>query len=98
MMPDDRGWTKRDDIAGLLKAPAKIDIVAGFVVFGIETADIFESPPIKRHIATGDVLGNRVGEQDVTWSPGRRRNHRLERVARRWTHVGPADAAVIAAR
>src|SRR5260370_1136132 len=36
MMPHDRGWAESNHATGLLEPPAKIDIVAGFVIFGIK--------------------------------------------------------------
>src|SRR5205823_4085846 len=65
MMPDDGRRTKRDDAAGLLQTPAKIDIVAGGVIFRIESANLFESPAIKRHVTAWNVLGDCVGKQNV---------------------------------
>src|SRR6266513_1712782 len=65
MMPDNRGGTKGDDEARLLQAPAKIDIVAGFMILGIETADLFEGPAIKRHVTAGNVFRFGIGQQNV---------------------------------
>src|SRR6202040_2447809 len=71
MMPDNGSGTKGDDESRLLETPAKIDIVAGFMVLGIETADLFERPTVKRHVTTGNVLGHGIGQQNVTRSTGR---------------------------
>src|SRR5713101_536427 len=40
MVPNNRSGTESDDAARLLQAPAKIDVVAGFVILGVETADL----------------------------------------------------------
>src|SRR5216110_3185464 len=45
-----------NDATSLLKSPAKIDIVAGLVVLGIEAANVFKCPPIERHVTTGNVF------------------------------------------
>ena len=97
MMPDNRGGTKGNDEAGLLQAPAKIDIVPGSMILGVEAADLFEGPTVKRHVTTGNVLGHGVGQQNVTRSTGRGGHTRLNRVLRRRTHIRPADSGVIAA-
>src|SRR5712664_37694 len=94
MMPDNRGWTKSDDAAGLLQAPAKIDIVARFMILGIETPDLLECPAIKRHVTPGNVLGHSVGEQNVTRSSGRGGHAHLNRVLRRRTDIWSAYAGV----
>ena len=62
MVPHDRGRAKSNDATCLLKSPAKIDIVAGLVVFGIEATDVFKRPPIERHVTTRNVLGDYVCE------------------------------------
>ena len=92
IMPDDRGRAKRDDVACLLQAPAEIDVVAGLAIFGIEPADAFKGPAIKGHVTTGNVLGHRVGEQNVARSAGRRRDAGLDPVLRRRRNIRPADS------
>ena len=94
-MPDDRGRTKRDDAARLLQSPAKIDIVAGRVIFGIEAADLLKGPAIKRHITTRNVFGDCVGQQNVTRSARRSRDARLDRILRGRTDVRTANAGVL---
>ena len=39
MMPDDRRRTKRDHKTSLLEPPAKIDVIPGFTIFGVEAAN-----------------------------------------------------------
>ena len=60
MMPDDRSGTKSDDAAGLLQAPAKVDIVASLVILRIKAADLFEGPTTKGHVTAWNVFGDRV--------------------------------------
>src|SRR6266852_4996123 len=92
MMPNNRGRTESDDATGLLQTPTKIDIVAGLMVFGIKTADLFEGPAVKRHVTAGNVFGHRIGEQNVTRSPGGSGHTRLNRILRWRTHVRSAYA------
>ena len=97
MMPHERGWAESNDATGLLEPPAKIDIVTGFVVFGIETADIFKCQPMKRHITTGNVLGDCICEQNVTGSTRRCCHAGLDPILRGWSHIRTACSRVIAA-
>ncbi len=97
MMPDDRGRTKRDDVAFLLQAPAEIDVVARLAIFDIEAADRVERPAIEGHVTTWNVLRDRVGEQHVARSAGRRRDAGLDPVFRRRRNVRPTDPGVVAA-
>ena len=77
MMPDDRRRTEGDLVAGLLNAPAEIDVVARFAILDVEAADCFESPPIPRHVTAGDVFGDCVSEQDVARTARRGGDARL---------------------
>src|SRR6185503_5737258 len=95
-MPDDRGRTERDHPSSLLNSPAEIDVVAGFAIFGIETAYRFESPTIKRHVTTGNVLGDCIGKQDMIWSARRRSNACLNPILCGWRDVGSAYTGIIA--
>ena len=97
MVPDDRGGTKSDDAAGLLQAPAKIDIVARFMIFRVKATDLFEGPTIKCHVTAGNVFGDRVSQQNVTRSTGRSGHAGLNRVLRRRTDIRSAYARVFAA-
>src|SRR6266516_83272 len=94
MMPNNRGGTESDDTARLLQAPAKIDIVARFMILGIKTADLFEGPAIKRHVTAWNVLGHSISKQNVARSSGRSGDAGLNRVLRRRTHVRSARAGV----
>ena len=96
-MPDDRGRTKGDDVAFLLQAPAKIDVVARLAILDIETADRVERPAIEGHVTTWNVLRDRVGEEHVARAAGCRRDAGLDPVFRRRRNVRPADPSVIAA-
>ena len=97
MMPHDRGRAESNDATSLLKSPAKIDIVAGLVVLGIEAADVFKCSPIERHVTTGNVLGDYVCEQNMA-GPARRCCHTgLDPVLCRRGHVWPAHSSVMAA-
>ena len=98
MMPDNRGGTESDDATGLLQTPAKINIVARFMIFGIKTADLVEGPAVKRHVTARNVFGLGIGKQDVARSSRRSGHARLNRVLRRRTHVRPANARVLAAQ
>ena len=71
IVPDDRGRAKPDHAAGLLEPPAKIDIVAGRMIFGVEAADIFKRPSVERHVTTGNVFRDGVGKQNMARSAGR---------------------------
>ena len=97
MMPDDRGRTESDDVAFLLQAPAKIDVVACLAILGIEAADAIECPAIKGHVTPGNVLGHRIGQEHVARSAGRRGDAGLDPIFRRRRDVRSADARVIAA-
>src|SRR4029450_7162349 len=63
MVPHDSGRTERNHTTGLLKPPAKIDVIAGLMIFRIEAADALKRPPLERHVATWNGFGNRVGQQ-----------------------------------
>src|SRR4030088_2065989 len=82
VMPDNRRGTEGDLVAGLLDAPAKIDVVARLVIFGVEAADAFKNPAIPRHVAAGNVLGHGVGKKDVARPAGRRRHASLHPILR----------------
>ena len=97
MMPDNRGGTESDGVPGLLHAPAKIDVIAGLVIFGIEPADVFERPPIPGHVTTGNVFGDRVGEQDMARPARRRGDASLHPVLRRRRDIRAPYPSVISA-
>src|SRR5215510_13298240 len=96
VVPDDRGWTERDYPPSLLNSPAEIHVVTSLAIFGIEPAYTFEAPTVKRHVTTGNMLGDRIRKQNMVWSAGRRSNARLNPILRRWRDVRSADSGVIA--
>ena len=95
-MPDDCGWTESNDPSGLLDTPAKIDVIPGFAVFGIEAAQAFKRPAIKRHVTAGDVLGDCIGKQDMAWTAWRCCNTRLNPIFCRRCNVRSAHPGIIA--
>src|SRR5437867_9437749 len=96
VMPDDRGRTEGNDPSSLLNSPAEIHVVAGLAIFGIEPAYTFESPTIKRHVTTGNMLGHFIGKQNMVWSARRRSNARLNPILCRRRDVWSAYSGVIA--
>src|SRR5205085_2632983 len=98
MMPDDRRGTEGNGVTRLLDSPAKIDVVAGLMIFGIEPADVFKGPAIPRHVTTRNVFRDRVREQDVARPAGRGSDAGLHPVSGRRRNVRSADPGVIAAQ
>ena len=96
-MPDDCRRTESNDPTGLLNPPAKIDVVTGFMVLGIETADAFKSPSIKGHVTAWNMLCDCIGKQDMAGATGRCRDAGLNPILRWWRHVRSAHARIIAA-
>src|SRR5947209_3115132 len=96
-MPDDGGWTESDHPSRLLNSPAKIDVVAGLAVFGIKAAHAFKAPAVKRHVAARNVLGDRVGKQNMIRTAWRRCYACLNPILCRRRDIRPADSSVIAA-
>src|SRR5439155_25784000 len=70
-MTNHRARTIGDPIAGLLKPPAKVHVVARFSILTIEAVDGFQSFAAKCHVAPGNVLGHLVRFQDVSRLPRR---------------------------
>src|SRR5262245_60743361 len=95
-MPNDRRRTERDYPAGLLNSPAEIHVVASLAIFGIESADPFEGPTVKRHVTTGNMLGDRIRKQNMIRPSGRGSNACLNPILRRRRDVWSADSSVIA--
>src|SRR5260370_26521187 len=62
-MPDDGGRAEADDIAGILKTPADVDIIAGRAIDRIEAAQPHQHLAAERHVAARDVLGDFVADQ-----------------------------------
>src|SRR5215472_11377963 len=96
-MPNDCGWTEGNYPPSLLNSPAEIHVVAGLPIFGIESADAFESPTVKCHVTTGNMLCDRVGKQNMVWSPWRRSNAGLNPILCWRRDVWSTDSGVIAA-
>ena len=78
IMPDDRGRTERDYPSSLLNSPAEIHVVAGLAIFGIEPTYTFEGPTVKRHVTTGNMLGDCIRKQNMVWSARRRQQRTPE--------------------
>src|SRR5262245_47833797 len=95
-MPDDGGGTERNYPTGLLNSPAKIHVVTGLAIFGIEPARTFEGPAVKRHVTTRNMLCDRVSKQNVVWPARCRSNARLNPILRRRRDVWSADSCIIA--
>src|SRR5437667_8510272 len=96
-MPHDRSRAESNDAPGLLNSPAKINIISGFAVFGIEAANIVKRPSIKRHVTARNMLRDRIGEQNVTGPPGRSRDAGLDPILRQRCNVRSAHSGVVAA-
>src|SRR6266508_376587 len=96
IMPDDCGRTERDYPSSLLNSPAEIDVVASLAIFGIESAYSFEGPTVKRHVTTGNMLGDCIRKQNMVWSARRPSNARLNPILCRRRDVWSAYSGVIA--
>src|SRR5438876_7771147 len=97
VVPNNRSWAEGDDPASLLDSPAEIDVIPGLVIFGIEAACAFKCPPVKSHVTAGNVFGDRVSKQNMTWTAGCRSNARLNPILCRRRDVRSADSGIIAA-
>ena len=64
-MPDETGGAEADVVSALLETPAHIDVVAGFSEYRIKSANVQQCPSVKRHVTSGNVLGQLVREHDV---------------------------------
>ena len=73
-MPDDRRRAEADGMAGILKPPADVDIVAGGAVDRVEPAEAEQGLAAERHVAAGDVLGDLVAEQHMGRAARRHRD------------------------
>src|SRR6266540_729944 len=73
-MPDDRGRTESNDPTSLLDSPAKIDVIPGLAIFGIEASRAFKRPPVKSHVTAGNVLCDCVSKQNMAGAAGCRCN------------------------
>ena len=59
-VPDDCDRAEADRIAGVLQAPAKIDVVAGGGIEDVEAADLLQHGLLEGHVAAGNVLSHHV--------------------------------------
>ncbi len=71
IMPDDRCRAECNDLPGLLKAPAKVHIVACFAVFRIKPSHALKRPTMEGHVAPRNVLGDHVREEHMARAAGR---------------------------
>ena len=83
VVPDNRGGAEGNHAATLLKAPAEVHIVTGLAVFVVESSDLIKRPAVKSHVATGNVLGDDIGEKHMTRTTRCRRHAGLHPVFRR---------------
>src|ERR1700730_5460127 len=97
MMPYDGGWAESDDATSLLKSPAKIDIVAGLVIFGIEPADVLKGPSVEGHVTPGNMLRDCVREQNMARPTRRGCDAGLYTILIRLSVVGPAPSVIFVA-
>ena len=96
-MPDNCSRAESYDPTCLLNSPAKIDVIAGFMIFGIEAADAFKRPTIECHVTAGNMFGDRVGKQDVAGAARRGCDTRLDPILGWWRDVWPPYPCIIAA-
>src|SRR5579884_3285846 len=89
-MPDRRRRAEADDMAGVLKPPADIDVVAGRAIDRVEAAQPEQRVAAEGHVAAGDVLGDLVADQDVGRPPRRHRHGCRHQGVFRRRKIGPA--------
>src|SRR5438105_1119961 len=97
IMPDDCSWTESNDPSSLLNSPAKIDVVSGLTIFGIEAARAFKRPPVKSHVTAGNVLCDFVGKQNMAGAARSRSHAGLNPILCRRCNVRSADSGIITA-
>src|SRR5438067_12169155 len=97
IVPHGGSRSASDHPSSLLDSPAKIDVITCLAIFGIKPARTFKRPPVKGHVTTGNVLGNCISEQNMTWTARRRRNARLNPILCWRRDVRSANSGVIAA-
>ena len=95
-MPNDRRWTEGNDRTGLLKSPAKIDVIACFAVFRIKTAHAFKGPTIERHVTARNMLGDYIGKQHMARSARCRCNAGLNPIFGRRRNIWATDSGIVA--
>ena len=71
MVPDHGGGAEAQRRATFLQPPARVHVVTRSTELRIEPADRLETGFAERHVASGDMLGLAVGQQDVN-GPARR--------------------------
>src|SRR5438270_6931867 len=97
IVPHDRGRTEGNDPSSLLNSPAKIDVITCFAVFGVKAAHALKRPPIKRHVATRNMLGDHIGKQYMARSTGCRCNASLNPTFGWRRDIRPTHSSVITA-
>src|SRR5947199_3057027 len=73
MVPDDRRGGIADDLASIPESPTDVDIVTRGPEASVEPPDGFGSAFPERHVASRDVLGDSIGNQDRVRPAGRAR-------------------------
>src|SRR6202035_6029475 len=74
-MPNYSGRTEANDIAGVLKPPAYVHVIAGRAIDRIETTEPQQRLAGEGHVAAGDVFGDLVADQHMRWTTRRDRDH-----------------------
>src|SRR6516225_9456706 len=87
IMPHDCSWTECDNPSSLLDSPAKIDVISGLAILRMEATRAFKRPAVKSHVTAGNMLGNGISKQNMTWTARRGSNARLNPILRRWRNV-----------
>src|SRR5260221_4128434 len=77
-VPDDGSRAEADSVAGILKTPADVDVVAGGAIDRIEAAEAEQQIAPERHVAAGDMLGDVVAHQHVGRPAGRHSDPRRD--------------------
>ena len=95
-MPDDRRRAEPDRVAGVLKAPADVDVITSRAVDRVKAAERQQRVAAERHIAAGNVLGNLVADQDMRWPAGRHCHGRRHEAVLGRGKVGSAAGREIA--
>src|SRR5262249_31662508 len=64
-VPDHRGGVEAERPSALLQSPADVDVVPRCAKLDVESADRLEARLAEGHVASGNVLGFPVGDEDV---------------------------------
>ena len=94
-VPDYSGRAEANNIAGVLKAPAYIHIIAGRAVDRIETAEPQQCLAGECHVAARNVFGDLVADQHMCWTTGCDRDDRRDEGVLRWREIGTAASGEI---